>query len=694
MRTSFTNNELAAFRARPQRTIYYLAVHQPASLFSSVIDSTPAVHPASALNIDTAFNVGDATLCSKNMTIWIGSIPGASDEGTIRLREPVSGSVVPIAESGSGINRYYAGKYITIIDQILPWTKHPRFDAAASQWRMDYNENYTNQLTSYGPLVVMGPPLAGFLDGGTITGSFVGSSTQTVIDAISSQKWEFPGGSTDTALGTEAAPVTAQFTGASPGGKYATLTVTDGVSASHAGKRLVYAFNDRTGPARVKFAEVTGGIRKGGYATTVTAHAGVDTNSFPNGAEILIFEESSYAGMASTIGGNYPFRSNVVMRGWIIADTQMINPFSAEVTFNVETINGLLDKAAAFDVFHIHSNAPDEFQPWLSDVTITGTSQWIRADKLSLDRTMIDLVKHRSNVGEVTDVHLGSGILMEEQIVFQALPMGTLWQQMITNYGEKGTRGYVSSDMHSSIWATEDVQISGGSTSIPILMAIEKRDRADVITIRNTHWDSNAQVRMYGFTDTINSDTCSLGMLPVGAESPGDVQAYWGKRSEHSRGIVVPSQKVMTTWSGNWRAKINNNLDNVVVPLAGNLKIDAVPQARVTMSMSSTENPRGFEWNDKTFLPHTTIMQYNNETGTVSTTVQLEASVDGKGGSAITFPDIKTLQPEVPVNPPPPLFGGAVLVFNSEIGTYKYVTTWADANGALTGDGIKDSSGG
>ena len=183
-------------------------------------------------------------------------------------------------------------------------------------------------------------------------------------------------------------------------------------------------------------------------------------------------------------------------------------------------------------------------------------------------------------------------------------------------------------------------------------------------------------------------------MLPVGAESPGDIQAYWGKRAEHSRGLVVPSQKVLTTWAGNWRAKLNNDLDNVVIPLAGKLKIDPIPQAMVTVSMSGVNNPRGMVWDNRKFYPHTLTLAYDNQTGTVRSTVQLEARVDGRGGSAITFPDIKALPPETPANPPAPQIGGTVLVFNSAIGTYKHASAWSVANGALTGDAIKDSAGG
>ena len=81
--------EIQAFRSRPQRAKWYLAVHRPASLFSSKIAATPDTYPASAVTIDAGFTVGDATLASKNMTVWIGALPGGPEEGRVRLREPI-----------------------------------------------------------------------------------------------------------------------------------------------------------------------------------------------------------------------------------------------------------------------------------------------------------------------------------------------------------------------------------------------------------------------------------------------------------------------------------------------------------------------------------------------------------------------------------------------------------------------------
>jgi hypothetical protein len=293
MRTNFTQNEFNAFRTQSQRSTWYLAVHRPTSVFSSKILTTPVQWPASTVIIDTAFNAGDATLTSKNLTIWVGATAGASDQGKIRLRRPVSGSVVRVAETGSGLLRYSAGNFLTVIKEFYPWVKHPRFDLSASRWRMDYDEVYTDELEvgTYGPVVVMGPPFAGFLDGGTVTGSFVGTSTQFIDSTLATAAWEWQGGSTDSKVGAEHDPTVKVFDTASPGGDYFSLGVTDAGGTSQISRRLAFAFTDRTGPAQVEFAEISGGLRDGGYSGTLRVLSGANTDQFPDGAEIVIFED-------------------------------------------------------------------------------------------------------------------------------------------------------------------------------------------------------------------------------------------------------------------------------------------------------------------------------------------------------------------------------------------------------------------
>ena len=659
MERALTANELNLFKTRRQLSKWYLAVHRTASLFYSTIAVEPDTHPASALVIDAAFNTGDATLTKKNHTVWIGALPGGSDEGVIRLRGPVNTatSIMPIAESGSGINRYYAGKFVTVVEDFRPMAIMSKYVPAASQWRVDYNVAYESHLEDYGPVIRMGPPVAGIMDdSGTLTASFVGGSTQFPNATISTATWNFPDGQTEARLGTKASPVVKVFNNASPKGAYFDLSVTDSTGSSSISRRLIYCFASKTDPAQVEFATITGGLELGNKAT-MRVLSGGNTDQFPDGAEILVFEETSYAGTAESIGGNYPFRSNIVYRGWTISDTLNINPFSGDVTFQTQDIQGYLEKTHSKDIFMAYSNPP------------TGTSEWIEAADLSIDRAAIMWGKYRSTVMEITDFVLASGLPMTGKIAFQDLPKSTLWRQLKANYGQKGVNWHVSADFQGAIYATEDVQISGLSATIPVAMHIEKQDRRDVVQIAHPHFEKNALVELYSVASTAY----------IGARSPGaDAHGYFGGTKVHQRGLVVgedpvAGQQTLTVWSGNMRAKLNNPYPKVTVPISGYLKLDATPQARVTMSLSATENVRGLEWSNKEFLQTKTTLQYDSMTGLPLTTIELEAVVNGKGGSAITFERIIPMSPQpVPIKGPPRFSGGSLIVFNKTIGTYEY----------------------
>lgn len=692
MNRQFGTASIATWRARPHRAIWYLAVHKPASLFYAPILSTPESYPTSALDINHVGNDGVLGDAKKNMTVRLGSLPGGSEEGIIRLRENMgNASTMSIAETGSGVNRYYTGTYVTVMDERRPVAKHPRFNlVGTSQWEMDYNEVYGDELDSpgYGPLVIMGPPVAGFLDGGTMTASFVGTSSVFIDSTQSTQAWAFPHGQLSLNLGAEHAPVGETFSTASPNGRYFSLTLVDADGKTQASHRLIWAFADRTGPAKVSFANISGGVREGGFKANVTAYAGANTDEFPDGAEVLIFEEASYAGVASSLGGNYPFRENIVMRGWINQNSVTFNPFSGQVTFDMTTIDGVLGKAISYDAFHAYVN------------TTVGASEWVEAEQLSVDRAMIDLIKHRSTVAEITDVHLASGVAMTTLINFQDLPQSNLWSQMRLNYGEKGTRGLVAADMQSSIFCREDIQISGGSVGKPVEV-IRYEDRMNQISWTSPHFDPNARTRMYGVATIPGGSEWrgeNTSIIPMGGESPGDVFDYYGGTIEHARGLVIDTQDTIITWSGNWRAMLNSRYSEVTVPLAGYLRYDPVPQSRIQFSLSGVDNPRGVSWSNKEFLTKSINIEYGQQTA--QTTISMEETVNGKGGSAITFPrpdDFLFPLPNFPPPPPPvpqipgPQSGkGDIWAYSSEAGAYRFITDWTANNDGLTGASIKD----
>lgn len=690
MREAWSNSDLALLRTRPQSSRWFLAVHVPGSVVQGVIAGPPGAYPATHLNLSTLS--GNSATVEPGMTLLIGTAPGASDKGRLRVNRAMSASnIIPTAEYGSGLIVPQAGYYATVINQFLPWTIHSKYNTAASIWEVD-GEPLGNQLIDWGPQVNMGPPLVGFLEDGSLspndeyvfTGSFVGNRTVFMGGSGSSYLWTFPNGSTATEVGTPLAPVTTNLSSATRNGEYFSLKVTDANGASAIGRRLMFLFNDRSEPMRVEFGEVGGGITTGGYETEIRATGGIDFTNVPDMAEIVIFEEASFGNTASEIGGNFPYRSNIVFRGWIIGETVRINPFDGDVLFRAATIDRILRETESYDAF-------------LADTRYAGVSasNSVPASFLTIDKAAWYLLNKRSTVGQIVDWEPARGMASaNDLVIFQDLPRSTLWEQITQNYRDKGILGYVAADMQSNLYAMADVMITGGSQGIPMAMDITRADRRDQIVINRSPADTNSEVQLY----SVSSAT------PYGAQSPGDVAGYFGRRAEHSRGLFV-DQQTLTTWAGNYRAKLNSRIKSVIVPLAGNFRHDPVPQSRVRMSLSAIDNPRGLIWNNKEFLGKQLRMTYDALAGGTVSEIEVEENVNGFGGSAITFPRISVLPgpepgPEWPPFPEPDPtpgpgsgVGTALRLANNHVGLTSNLsagpsTHWVSKMGNLAGMGL------
>ncbi len=692
MERVLTATEQDHFRTRPHRVIWRVAVHRPASLFTAPIVTQPVQWPASKLSLDGAVSAGNHTLCKRDMTVWIGTTPGGSDQGVIRLRADMTdASAMQIAESGSGLNRYRSSYYATVVNEFRPIARHPRYDRSASQWRMDYNlESGTKYAEgNMGPVPIMGPPEVLILSKGN-TASYIGGSSYTISNTISTALWEFPDGTTDNDLGTGTSPVTKSFSQTFPRGDYVTLTVTDSSGASEIGKRLIFIYDDETQLSLVEFGEINGELDGGGYTGSFTVKAANASHDyFPEGAEVVIFEEAWYGETKVSIGSNYPEREHIVMRGWIVEDTVKINPFSGEVSFKLEGINGVLKKATSYDVFHAYVSS------------IAGASDYVEVENMAIDRVAVAFIKDRSTISKVADFRPASTtVTMSVLMNYQDLPESNLWTQLQQNYVDKGTRGILAADAQGAIYGMVDSNLTGGSWALPLQMSIAKGDRRDNITWTSQNFDTNTRTQMYGVMVIPGGSEWrdeNTSIIPVGGESPGNVHGYYGGKTEHARGLVVDTQDRIITWSGNWRAMLNSRYQAVNIPLSGYLKIDPIPQARVHITLSAIDNDRGLAWSNKEFFP--VKISHHYEKQTVLTDLQLTEVIDGKGGSAITFPRVdEIIPPPIPSPPPAPVIPapGSIVTFTAtgSVRMYDAVNRlWKQQDRLLTGASTKDLNG-
>jgi len=568
------------------------------------------------------------------MTVRIGTNVGQYDKGKMRIRAtPTSASLLHVGEYGSGITRWN-GAIATIVEEYAPWSVHPSYDTATSAWWVDLDP-YTAQTRNFGPLALLGPPAVVWLDSGVGTASYVGDRSYSFTGAVSitSQSWSFPNGQTvSSQLGSSQNPIVITYTNASSGGRYHTLTVTDSNGASHIGQRLTFAFNSSNAqPQRVMIEEIAGGLNSGGYDGRIQAYSGATSDNFPEGAQIVIFEKASYNGIASSLGGNSFGRNNIVFVGWIVDDSTRIEPFTGNVSFRVATIDRVLAMTDAYDIFLEGGSA---------------ASAWTMASQLTIDKAALTLVKYRSTIGNVTDFNFAGDSASSLELAFRSLPQGNLWEQLRYNY--EGVLGLLASDMQSSIYASLDSHVTGASASLPIIADIGAGDRRGAVVLEHPHFDENSQQTIYAIRAGVYT--------PIGGVSPSHRAGHFGGRQEISRNATAPDTDTAITWAGNLRAKRNNPYKRVNIPLSGNLRLDPVPQSRITMSLSPTgaTNMRGLNWNNQSLVPYEMRVSYNPISALPEIDITAESVVDGHGGSSVDFPPLIT--PPTPGEPNP---GGA-----------------------------------
>jgi hypothetical protein len=644
MKHTWSQSELDFVSQKRQRAKWYLAVHKPRTIAAMQIRGLPNNHPVSAIEVELLSAPLEAV--TSGLTVWLGSTDGGSDLGKVRVRRdmvmsyatpitmtpPGTTGLLPVMESGSGLINWKEVGYVTVKEERRPWVRHPRYDTAASKWRMDYDQEHTGQLEAYPPLTLMGAPFCGIMNGSTISASFVGSDSWEGDASIASVQWKFPDGQSASSLGYPADPIIKTFTAASPDGRYYSLALSSTISTSHVGYRLAFVFENEADVPRVAFSEIAGGIESGGYRTQITAY-NVGEEDIPKGAEVIIFEAASYGNTACAMGGNAHFRNNIVFRGWVTDEMIMRNPQNGMVTFAAETIDGLLKNTPSYDTFFTKNDHVDDYH-----------GEWIETQSLSIDRAALNLLKWRSSVTDIVDFNRAEGLAESTVILYQDLPKGTLWQQLVSNYKDRGILFDIASDMQSNLHAFDDPNIHGSSGNYYIMPTLSASNTGGTMQIERVFHDQAAMVKLYAVAS----------VTPLGAESPGTLMGYAGGQVEQTQGLAVNSQDQLITWAGNLRAKRNAEFKRVTVPLAGNMRIDAVPRSIVPVTIASDKNARKLSWNSKLFIPNETNVVYNQGRGTLTNLI-MEEVVNGIGGSAITFPPIVKLPPPTPDdNTPPP----------------------------------------
>lgn len=594
---------------------WHFLYHVPQIIAPLSIAAVPQHHPASVV----AFT-GSAFNAQPGQTVWVGN-NNSSNLGIVRIREWVNGSLLPIAETGSGLINWSAATTLVVKDEYLPLGKFPRY--ANDQWYMDWEQGYNLNASMTRPYANLGGAKAIPLVNGVATASFVGENSLFWDSPSLVATWQFPDGQTVFRLGTAACPVVVNFTATSTYGSYVTLTVIDNRGGSHTGRRLLYVYDKSKVPS-TEIEQIEGSQENGGYSAQIKAY-NLPKPVSPH-SQLTIAQYSNYgAGSQLSLGTNDHFHKEVIFTGYPLKVSTVQSAYSNTTVIDAATVNQI--ELTSYPIFLAYNQSGND---------------WIEWPRLSLDRVTKHILTERSTLGDIFDFNPLSGVgLQEGLILFQDLPGGTIWDQLQTNITDKGVLGGdIGVDMQGNIHQMQNFLVTGGSAAATTVFTIGKDLALGNVLIEEEPVKSLAYFRAEAVTS----------VTPLGAEIPGRSKGYYGGGDRIiSKGLTVQDQATLITQVGNVFARQNKVIKRVQVQLPF-IPIDCIPDSKVYINSLSSQ---GFNLTGVPLNIRGSRFEMDVKNGVAFTTLDLEPYVNGLGGSSITFPTLGDLVPIPPPDPSP-----------------------------------------
>lgn len=540
---TLTAPQLALLRSSPQTSNWYCIPIPPVTVFAAQINGSPGVG-AVVIPYDTvSFGAfGDVKV---GMTLWVGTTPDSSDIAIIRIRLVASASNLYVAWNSD--IAWADNLYLTVKKQYLPWSVRQRIVPPTIY--KDYNIAYTDQTNLWPPVAMMGDNVCKLWSGNPTTVYFDGSESYAVANGatITGYAWDFDDG-TNSAVAT---PGYHPYTAA--GTYYPTLTVTDSNGKTHLTRRIV-SLPDPATVYTVNFeqTELNAAIDDGWKAKARVFDPNANTANFPERAPCFIISVDTYGGVAGSVG--YPLdRENIVMFGYIVEDSVAVQPEYNEITFDIESIAGVMGKADSTPVFLSDSTNP-----------AGNPDAWAWGKNLNVFRGLVFLLKFHSTVMDIADVQLYNDTTVTKMVDY---PQDNLWN-MLVQFG-KGKRL-----MHSGVTRTGRVIVGRDPNLTPVA------SRGAFTTIcQLVDGDWKEQVTIPQKPYPITSFCCISGLVydgnpahepnPVFGMSPGRPPKEYGSEKE-MQFLKLVDQTECNALAGLIVGTDNMPFGDIVIPLRGN----------------------------------------------------------------------------------------------------------------------------
>lgn len=554
---------------------------------------------------------GSVARVENGMTGYVGTAPGLSDVGMVRVKACTASTLT--VGSVSGIY-WSTALYITIVDDYGIWQKLPR-DITFVQ--MDDNVTYTNQNQYTNPVPIMGPDLAVPYSSGSIPLN-ASNSYSPDGSAISTYAWSVSSGSTASGSIVASGSAVTSFVFPGPGSYILKLTVTTANGKSTTGHRNIYVYDEANYKPldQIQLDTLVGSRDEGGWEAEITMWAG-SGSAVRDRAKVILISDDYYSGSVANIG-QYAGGEKVCMVGWISEETIKYDAEKSTVKFTIHGPHWWLKKCTGPSTFlECIEGTPDA---------------WTSFNNLTFDKCVYHFLYWRSTAIEVIDVYACNNTRI---IGGMSASIGNLYDQL-NDTGESRMLQYLCADKFGRLFPYIDPQVLSlaSRSSLVTVMSVTNDDVTEQVDLKRQITPPVSLLEVAGLAYN-NGDELKMYM----SRAPGKLTyGRFGDNDQNDR-LVVSSQSDANNLSGMLLAKKNNVYAEEHLTLGQiNKMLDIAPGMYFTLTASAVMNARQIGFTDKRFLPTRVEYSVDNEKGLVKVDVDCEGETSGSPGFTVIAP--------------------------------------------------------
>jgi hypothetical protein len=636
MARAATADEKTLMRGRGQWSQLFLAVLQPASIYTARLNGVPATTDMVA---SISFDAGVGTLANvlADMTLYVGTSAGAYDLGMVRIRKTAIAGTFYIGEQ-SHVD-WQDDAYLTVVRDFDLWAKH--IHMSGSTPLMDYDVAYSDQHNNFNPVPAMGSHRVAKLTGATVVvqlGPETGYSAWVFGSTISTRLW-----SCATAVSfssTSAERPTATFDSVGWHAVYCLFTAANGKTKK--GIRWVYIWDDDNMPASVfELRDWTEDIENGGVSFSVQMADEASLQEIRERALCILFSVDHYDTDETSIGP-LAGAENIRAVGRIMGETIEYDAETGNVSFEAEGHQQWFRKIGAFPTGLELSASP---------------AAWTDMSSLTVDRALWHLLEWRTTATVIMDIVLTDDAKLARELIS---PASNLWSQM-DEVAFTSILANPAVDQYGRLFVSPDPQIipdADRAAAVVTVMELTKDDIRSGVSLEKQLVPSVSKIDLSGIN--VDSEGVALSYFSF---APGRVFGEYGDPEIIDRLLLDGQTQANELAALVYAWRVNPYPMISVSLLANNPMVSCIPNQYVEFTTLAGDSPRN-EAITKNFIPRSRQMNYDAQSGLIDYELDMEAetkasdtvSVDGDVPGAgddfdSTLPPIPAFFPPLPSFP-------------------------------------------